>query len=206
MFRKTKKTQPPEVPHATRDSRTTQSVLPIRRVDGPLIERSDQVGFAVLIVVQGILFDLLAPEDKDEILLRYQQALHMINSPIQIVMQSIPVRIDAEIFRYRQVQAQYPGDRLPRMAQAIADMMAQATEELEQPLYLFVATGATEAQARREADTLMHALASVHPDLKPRLPETEETLAILAQCMGHELPAPLGVYLPPWADGGEELR
>jgi len=184
------------------DSRTTHSVLPIRRVDGALIERTDVVGFSVLIVVQGILFDLLSPQEKDDILLRYQKALHMLNTPVQIVMQSIPVRIDAEIDRYRQVRAQYPGDRLPQLAQAIAAQLDAATQELEQPLYLYVATGATEAQARREADTLMHALASVHPDLRPRQPESEETLQLLAQCFGHDMTASASVYLPPWAEGG----
>lgn len=203
MARKKKSEAAVAKPSTTKpDSRTTHSVLPIRRVDGALIERTDIVGFSVLIVVQGILFDLLSPQEKDDILLRYQQALHMLNTPIQIVMQSIPVRIDAEIDRYRQVRAQYPGDRLPQLAQAIAAQMEAATQELEQPLYLYVATGATEAQARREADTLMHALASVHPDLRPRQPDTEETLQLLAQCFGHDFTAPASVYMPPWAEGG----
>ena len=200
MAKKREAVKPPDKSTSSRDTRTTAALVPVRRVDGALIERTDG-GFACLITVQGILFDLLAPDEKDLILERYEQALFMINTPFQIVIQSVRVRLDPEIARFQGVQAQYAGDPLPAYARDIAALLASSTTDLEQSLYVFVATGSTEAQARREADTIINALHSVHPDLHPELPDTEGTVAILAQCFGEDPDQGLGRYLPPWEGG-----
>lgn len=187
----------PKSATANVDHRTTAGLMPIRQIDGSVIERTDG-RYAVMVQVQGILFDLLSDEEKDQILSRYQEALHMLNEPFQIVVQSTRVHLDAEVDRFRQVQAQYPGDPLPGFAQDIARVLEESMADIIQPLYLFVATGATRAQAQREAETLMHALRSVHPDLHPTLPDAEQTLSLLAQCVGVDAPSAWDRYWPPW--------
>jgi len=183
-----------------RDTGTTASVLPIGRVDGALIERTDQPGYAVLIIVQGILFDLLSATEKDVILDRYQAVLHTLTMPIQVIMQSIPMRIDDEVAHYRAVTPQYPDDPRALFGEAIAQLLEASTEALEQPLYLYVATGHTEIQARREAEALINGLRDVHPDLQPRLPTTAETLQLLRLCLGlDDGPTTLAPYQVPWA-------
>jgi hypothetical protein len=178
---------------------TTQAVLPIDHIEGAFIERSDIRSWSGLILVHGVLFDLLHETEQDQILQRYRGFLHSLHAPIQIVVMTMPLHVEEEIFRFQSVVPRYQGDLLPDLAQDIAELLARTTHNMETMVNIVVVTAATLEQCRQEADAVMRALREVHPDLNPHLPTTDEVLHLLAVGFGFDNPAvPHKTYQSAW--------
>ncbi|MCL4352137.1 MAG: hypothetical protein M1318_05760, partial [Firmicutes bacterium] len=167
---------------------TTEAVLPVKQIKGPLIERSDITQWAGLLIVQGILFDLLEEREQDIILSQYMGFLHTLRFPIQIVLLSTPLHIEAEIQRFQRQPARFPQDPLVMCAQDIARILSMSTRHLETMTNIVVVTAPTETLCQQNLDTVKRGLTSVHSGIQLAFPTTAETERLLALGFGYDNP------------------
>jgi hypothetical protein len=170
----------------------TQALVDVKQVQESCILRRD--GSAVAVVeVDGIGFDLLHPTEQDVLLAAYQAALHVLTFPVQIVLMPEPIDLSAEADRF----ATPVGDPvLDVIGQQFADLIRGYAHALERVTYLLVIPGSSIPAARERGQTVIQALAAVHPDLRPGWVATDRLVSLLARAHGVPLPGPLSAYLP----------
>lgn len=170
----------------------TLALVDVKQVQQSCVVRKD--GSVVAVVeVDGIGFDLLHPHEQDTILRAYQAALHALTFPIQIVLMPEPIDLTAEADRF----APPVGDPvLDAIGRNFADLIRGYARELERVTYLVVIPGPSVAAARERGQTVMQALAAVHPDLRPGWLDTDRLVSLLARAYGVPLPGALSAYLP----------
>lgn len=184
--------KPAKASKASAPAKTTGRIVTVREVTQSCVIRTDGQVLA-WVEVDGVgAFDLLHDDEKDGILHTYRSALYTLAFPIQIVLLPEPVDLGAEVMRLAEPTGD---DFLDAVSQDFADLVRQHAQRLERVTYLVIVPAPSIALARERAQTVISALAPVHPDLRPGLVDTSRIVSLLAQAYGVPLPGPARVYV-----------
>jgi len=182
----------PAKPATRPPARGTGDLVPIRQVTQGCLVKTDNTVLA-WIEVDGVAFDLLHPQEQDAILYGYQGALHVLQFPVQIVLLPEPIDLGQEVERL----ARPVGDpTLDAIGRDFAALVQRHARHLERVTYLIVVPAESIALARERGQTVINALAAVHPDLRPGFCTTDRILGLLAAAYGVPLPGPAHHYFP----------
>jgi hypothetical protein len=170
----------------------TGTLVTVRQVTQGCVIKTDNTVLA-WVEVDGVGFDLLPPQEQDTILLAWQAVLHTLTFPMQIVLMPEPIDLQAEVTR---LAAPVGDPILDAIGRDFAALVQQHARHLERVTYLLVIPAPSIDLARERGQTVINALATVHPDLRPGFVDTDRILGLLATAFGVPLPGPARVYFP----------
>lgn len=174
-------------------------LLVVDHVEDGLIYRK---GGAVLGVVEvaGVPFDLMQPDEQDQVLVQFRAFLHMLTFPVAIYILTERWDLSPEIARYQHRQPADYADADPahaewwiRIAQGYAELLADYRQYLDRVVYWVVAPAVSPSEAQDRARAVQAALAGLHADAQPFRPSHDRIVSLLATAYGHPLPTPTPV-------------
>jgi len=180
-----------------------RKLVVVDHVEDGLIYRTD--GLVVGVVeLSGVPFDMMQPEEQDQILVRFRAFLHMLTFPVAFYILTERWDLSPEIARYQLRRAEDYRDVDPthaewwaRISQGYAELLADYRQYLDRVVYWVTVPASLPSQAQDHARAVEASLSGIHPDAQPFRPSRERILTLLANAYGHPLPtaAPSETYL-----------
>lgn len=186
----------PQAPPKPKPSKGQRKLVVVDHVEDGLIYRTD--GMVVGVVeLAGVPFDMMQPEEQDQILVRFRAFLHMLAFPVALYILTERWDLSPEIARYQNRRAEDYADADPAHAdlwahinQGYADLLAGYRQYLDRIVYWVTVPAAMPSQAQDHARAVEASLAGLHDDAHPFRPSRERIVSLLATAYGHPLPTP----------------